>query len=137
MAKQEKSFLPLVLFDNGYFHMNFSYDQNPTSDNSSYLHQLQSDSIFFQENKKYGIWGWGVWWTEGDSIFMEHYVNRAGNYDLNYYEGLINSDTTFNLKYQLGTRAKTDTLEFTFFMTESMPDSQNYIQLNLNKFGEK
>jgi|GEM_PF-3594405 len=118
VAKQEKSFLPLVLFDNGYFHMNFSYNQNPTSANSTYLNQLQSNSIFDPKNRKYGIWGWGVWWTEGDSIFMEHYVNRAGNCDLNYYKGSINSDTTFNLKYRLGTLAKTDPLEFTIYQTE-------------------
>jgi len=60
VAKQEKSFLPLVLFDNGYFNMNFSYDQNPTSANSTYLSQLQSNSIFDPKNRKYGIWGWGV-----------------------------------------------------------------------------
>ncbi|MCB0409262.1 MAG: hypothetical protein KDD29_03525 [Flavobacteriales bacterium] len=137
VAKQENNYLPVVLFSNGYFHMNFSYSENPSIKNSRYLNQLKTDSVFYPKNKKIGIWGWGVWWTEGDNIYMEHFVNRNGNYDLNYYQGIIKSDTTFSLKYKLGTMAKTENLEFLFYKTEFKPDSLNYLQLNIDKFGKK
>tara|TARA_R110002049_G_scaffold232478_1_gene405076 strand:- start:558 stop:1073 length:516 start_codon:yes stop_codon:yes gene_type:complete len=137
LAEQGNEYLPMVLFDNGYFHMNFTYQENPAHQNSQYLQKLKSDSLFFPKDKKYGIWGWGIWWIEGDSILMEHYVNRVGDYDINRYRGIMTSDTSFKLMYRLGERANVDTLEFSYFATDFKPDSSNYIQMNIEEFGKK
>ncbi|NEN23083.1 hypothetical protein G3O08_06170 [Cryomorpha ignava] len=140
VAETENGYLPFVLFDNGYMNNIWTTQDDPTDIKSVYYQKFKNDSLFYPMDKKYGIWGWGIWWVENDSIFIEHYVNRAGNYDLNFYSGKVESDTSFRLKYNLWNndlnKMNPDTLSFSLFKTDFKPDSANYIQLNLDKFGK-
>ena len=103
--------------------------------------RISKETYFYPKNKKFGIWGWGIWWIDGDSIFIEQYCNRAGNYDLRFRKGLVLNDTTFLITsdysdFQLPKlRTEQRVYKFRYYMPK--PDSSNYLQINIEHFGRK
>jgi hypothetical protein len=135
----DSSLTPMILYSNGYMHEIFSYDG--VSPHDSIKTRLQSDKYFYPIDKKHGIWGWGIWWLQNDSIFIEQYCNYTGDYDIRYRKGIIKDNLTFIITndssvHQTPT-VRLDRRIYKFEKLESKPDSVNYILENIEKFGNQ
>jgi len=135
----DSSVTPMVLYGNGYIHEIFSY--KGISPHDSIKARLQSDKYFYPIDKKYGIWGWGIWWTQNDSIYIEQYCNYTGDYDIRYRKGIVTDDLTFIITHDSSTHQKPtvrlDRRIYKFQHLDSKPDSINYILNNIEKFGKQ
>jgi len=129
---------PMILYSNGYMHEIFSYDGMAPHD--SIKTRLQSDKYFYPADKKYGIWGWGIWWTQNDSIFIEQYCNYTGDYDIRHRKGIVADEMTFIITSDSSVHQKPtvrlDRKLYKFEKLDTKPDSVNYILINIEKFGQ-
>lgn len=141
---KENCMTPMFLYSNGYMNEIFTYCGDSLNNNPNEVFEaknLYNSNLFYPKDKKYGIWGWGIWWTENDSIYIEQYCSRGPNYDINYRKGLILNDSTFIItsdysEFQLP-KLRDKKKEYQFKKLISKPDSINYLQLNIAKFGKK
>jgi hypothetical protein len=112
-------------------------------DNDSFEKSILTNRNYFNsKNKKNGIWGWGIWWTKGDSIFIEQYDIRSNvGYDLRFRKGRLLNDTTFRLTSDYSEfqepKLRTTEKEYRFRHYSPKPDSSNYIESNISLFGSK
>lgn len=138
-VSHDSSITPMILFGNGYMHEIATYDEANPKD--TIKKRLKSDNYFHPINKKYSIWGWGIWWTQNDSIFIEQYRNYLGDYDISYRYGKVLNDSTFIIEKD-SSRFQKPVVRYVkdiykFQKMDSKPDSTNYIKENIDEFGRK
>lgn len=82
------------------------------------------------KNKKYGIWDWGIYKFDKDTIKIQYFYNHYGNYDLIELQGIVTDTNHFRLVHWKNISAKKNNSKvinrlFTFERYEHKPDSTN------------
>jgi hypothetical protein len=132
---------PMLLYSNGYMYEMYTYKMEPAVFEMSTLTDPHYFNRFNSSRSKHNIGGWGIWWVQKDSLFIEQYVNVSGNYALRYRKGLIQNDSTFVITSDFSDfqrpklRAEQKTYQFRTF--KQKPDSINYLQQNIKEFGKR